>query len=71
MKTIGVLAIQGSFSEHIAAFGRLQTDHGQNVQAVEVRSPKDLTEDIHGLVIPGGESTTMGHFLKKAQCTSC
>ena len=57
---IGVLAIQGSFQEHITALQQIP-----NVKTIEIRSPKDLTEDIRGLVIPGGESTTMGHFLKK------
>ena len=59
MVKIGVLAIQGSFAEHIKAFERIGAD------AVEIRSHEDLNEDIRGLVIPGGESTTMGHFLRK------
>ena len=57
---IGVLAIQGSFAEHIHAFKQLK-----NVQAIEIKTAQDLKEDIQGLVIPGGESTTMGHFLQK------
>ena len=59
MVKIGVLAIQGSFAEHIKAFERLGED------VIEVRSPIDLKNEIRGLVIPGGESTTMGHFLRK------
>lgn len=50
---IGVLAIQGDFAEHIAMLQRL------GVEAVKVRLPKDF-EDIDGLIIPGGESTTLG-----------
>lgn len=50
---IGVLALQGAFSEHIDMLRRL------GVAAVEVRLPADL-EDIDGLIIPGGESTTIG-----------
>ena len=61
MFKIGVLAVQGSFIEHIQAFEKLK------VEAVDIRSPNDLTDDIQGLVIPGGESTTMGHFLKNNQ----
>jgi len=49
---VGVLALQGAFREHIQALGRLGVD------AAEVRRPEDLT-DLDGLVIPGGESTTM------------
>jgi 5'-phosphate synthase pdxT subunit len=50
---IGVLAIQGDFAEHIAMLTRL------GVQAVEVRLPGQL-DDLDGLIIPGGESTTIG-----------
>jgi 5'-phosphate synthase pdxT subunit len=49
---IGVLALQGAFREHIRALERL------GAHAVEVRKPEDL-EGLHGLVIPGGESTTI------------
>ena len=50
---IGVLAIQGDFSEHMAMLQRL------GVEAVKVRLPQDL-EDIDGIILPGGESTTLG-----------
>jgi len=50
---IGVLALQGDFSEHIAMIQRL------NVDASEVRLPKHL-DGLDGLIIPGGESTTIG-----------
>jgi 5'-phosphate synthase pdxT subunit len=50
---IGVLALQGDFSEHIAMLKRL------NVDALEVRLPEHL-QGIDGLIIPGGESTTIG-----------
>jgi len=49
---IGVLALQGAFIEHIQMFGRI------GVEAVEIRLPVQL-EQVGGLVIPGGESTTM------------
>lgn len=59
---LGVLAIQGSFSEHLECFKRCQ----ENIQVHEIRSGSQLTQlGIQGLVIPGGESTTMGHFLRK------
>lgn len=49
---IGVLALQGAFIEHIQMFGKI------GVEAVEIRLPVQL-ERLDGLVIPGGESTTM------------
>jgi 5'-phosphate synthase pdxT subunit len=49
---IGVLAIQGDFAAHARALERV------GVRAVEVRRADDLTS-IDGLIIPGGESTTM------------
>jgi 5'-phosphate synthase pdxT subunit len=50
---IGVLAIQGDFSEHIAMLKRLK------VESTEVRLPEQL-KGLDGLIIPGGESTTIG-----------
>ncbi len=50
---IGVLALQGAFIEHEAVLKRLGVD------TVEVRLPSDL-EGCAGLIIPGGESTTIG-----------
>jgi 5'-phosphate synthase pdxT subunit len=50
---IGVLALQGDFAEHIAMLKRI------NVEAVEVRLPEHL-KGLDGLIIPGGESTTIG-----------
>ncbi len=49
---IGVLALQGGFAAHTAVLRRL------GVAAREVRVPADL-DDLDGLVLPGGESTTM------------
>ncbi len=50
---IGVLALQGDFAEHIAMLKRLKVD------ASEVRLPEHL-KGLDGLIIPGGESTTIG-----------
>ena len=50
---IGVLALQGDFLEHANMFRRL------GAIPVEVRLPEDLV-GLDGLVIPGGESTTIG-----------
>jgi 5'-phosphate synthase pdxT subunit len=53
---IGVLALQGAFREHISLLRSLGAD------AVEVRTPDEL-ERCTGLVLPGGESTTIGKLL--------
>lgn len=50
---IGVLALQGDFAEHIVVLKRL------GAQTAEVRLPAQLA-DLDGLIIPGGESTTIG-----------
>ncbi len=50
---IGVLALQGAFREHIQMLQQL------GVAAVEVRLPGEL-KPLDGLIIPGGESTTIG-----------
>jgi len=50
---IGVLALQGDFAEHIIMLKSL------GVEAVEVRLAEQL-DDLDGLIIPGGESTTIG-----------
>lgn len=50
---IGVLALQGAFREHVAMVRKA------GGEAVEVRTPEQL-EGLDGLIIPGGESTTMG-----------
>jgi 5'-phosphate synthase pdxT subunit len=56
MATVGILALQGDFAEHGAALRR----HGVGVRLV--RSAADL-QHIDGLVLPGGESTTMLRLL--------
>lgn len=53
MKKIGVLALQGNFSEHVAVLNKM------GVNAGEVRLAGQLDE-LDGLIIPGGESTTIG-----------
>lgn len=57
---IGVLAIQGDYAAHAEALA----DSG--ALPVEVRKPEQLA-GLHGLVLPGGESTTMLKFLEKHQ----
>jgi len=53
---IGVLAAQGAFAEHIATLDKLQ------VAAIPVRLLQELKE-LDGLIIPGGESTSISHLM--------
>lgn len=53
---IGVLALQGDFAEHIHMLETL------GAEAVEVRLPEQL-DGLDGLILPGGESTTIGKLL--------
>jgi len=55
---IGVLALQGAFREH------LQTLDAIGVAGVPVRLPADLA-GVSGLILPGGESTTMRNLIER------
>ncbi|MBU0731590.1 pyridoxal 5'-phosphate synthase glutaminase subunit PdxT [Patescibacteria group bacterium] len=54
---IGVLALQGAFAEHVKILDKLGYPHK------EVRTKRDLV-GVDGLIIPGGESTTIGKLLE-------
>nr|WP_295600891.1 pyridoxal 5'-phosphate synthase glutaminase subunit PdxT [uncultured Terrisporobacter sp.] len=54
---IGVLAMQGAYEEHINILQDL------DVSPVEIRNKNDL-QNIDGIIIPGGESTTMGKLIR-------
>src|SRR3989475_10495362 len=54
---IGVLGLQGDFSEH------LTTLRGMGTEGIDVRRPEQL-DDIDALIIPGGESTTIGKLAQ-------
>ncbi|MDR3319694.1 MAG: pyridoxal 5'-phosphate synthase glutaminase subunit PdxT [Desulfovibrio sp.] len=56
MPTVGVLALQGAFREHMAVLLRMGT------RAVEIRQREHI-DGIDALIIPGGESTTIGRLL--------
>ena len=55
---MGVLGLQGDFAEHLATLDRL------GVEGVDVRRPEQL-DDIDALIIPGGESTTIGKLASQ------
>lgn len=56
---IGVLAVQGAFAEHIAMLQKL------DAEPFEIRQKRDLEYSFDGLVLPGGESTTIGKLLRE------
>ena len=56
--TVGVLALQGDFREHVAVLESIGSD------TIEVRTPGDLDRS-DALVIPGGESTTIGRLATR------
>lgn len=59
--TIAILALQGAFLEHAKMLGSL------GVETFEIRQRKDWDREKDGLVIPGGESTTMLKLLKELE----
>ncbi len=58
MKRVGVLGLQGAYAKHAAVLRRLE------IQPVDVRRPSDL-EKCEGLIIPGGEATTMTKLIQE------
>jgi 5'-phosphate synthase pdxT subunit len=56
--TMGIVALQGSFTKHAYAMGKL------GIKSRVVRTPDDLKQ-IDGLILPGGESTTMSLLLQE------
>ena len=65
MQRIGVLALQGDVSEHIAALERAMRGQGE---VVEIRKPGQM-EQCQGLVLPGGESTAIFRQLERSGLT--
>ncbi len=59
--TIGVLALQGAFAEHETMLQAFRAD------VREIRQGKDLTDDLAGLIIPGGESTVQSKLLHELE----
>lgn len=59
MVNIGVLALQGAVAEHVSCLNALD-----NIKATAVKTRAQL-EEVQALIMPGGESTTMGKLLKE------
>jgi 5'-phosphate synthase pdxT subunit len=58
-------ALQGSFSEHVAALQRIAPSFSPPLEVVAVRTPVDLAL-CRALIIPGGESTTISLLIRKS-----
>lgn len=58
---IAILAVQGAFIEHRKVLEQL------GATCVELRKASDWTDDIDGIVLPGGESTVQGKLLRELQ----
>lgn len=63
---IGVVAHQGAVSEHIDTLKKLFLQENIDGRAIEIRT-KEALKDLRGLIIPGGESTTISKLLKQTE----
>ncbi|AET40860.1 pyridoxal 5'-phosphate synthase subunit PdxT Ecym_7001 [Eremothecium cymbalariae DBVPG len=63
-KTIGVLALQGSFNEHIECLKKCVDEKGYNIEVLTVKTIEQLLK-CDSLVIPGGESTTISQIAER------
>jgi len=61
---IGVIAIQGAVSEHVDALRRALAERGAEAEVVEIKH-KGIVPECSGIVIPGGESTTLCRLLAR------
>ena len=61
---IGILALQGDYASHAAALYRAAELSGTPLTTLLVRKPEGL-DGLHGLILPGGESTTLLKFLER------
>ena len=59
MMRVGLAMLQGARHEHEEAILSIAEDSQHDVEVVQLRKADDLDTSIHGLILPGGESTTM------------
>jgi 5'-phosphate synthase pdxT subunit len=59
--TVGVLSIQGDVQENILSAKSAIDELGINVKVIGVKTPEEISQ-LDGLIIPGGESTTIGQL---------
>lgn len=62
---IGVVAFQGAVSEHIECTKKAMREAGISGEVIPVKTPEDLAK-CNGLIIPGGESTTINRLMKSS-----
>ena len=65
--SVGILEIQGGFSEHRVALQKAAQELAiePKLKIISVRKATDISSSLSGLIIPGGESTTMGLFISR------
>ncbi|XP_045176842.2 pyridoxal 5'-phosphate synthase subunit PdxT-like isoform X2 [Mercenaria mercenaria] len=64
--TVGLLEVQGAFLEHRVALQKAAQLLGNvDLRLMEIRTANHVTDELDGLVIPGGESTTISIYLKR------
>jgi 5'-phosphate synthase pdxT subunit len=61
---VGVLDVQGDVTEHVAALRRAAESMGKKLEVAAVKTPKDI-RSLCGIVIPGGESTTVSMLMSR------
>ena len=59
--SVGILSIQGDVRENLLSVKKAIEESGINANVIEVKTPNDI-EKLDGLIIPGGESTTIGQL---------
>ena len=59
--TIGILSIQGDVQENVSSVKAAFDELGTDGKVIDVRTPQDISS-LDGLIIPGGESTTIGQL---------
>ncbi|MCX8196943.1 MAG: pyridoxal 5'-phosphate synthase glutaminase subunit PdxT [Candidatus Micrarchaeota archaeon] len=65
MEKIGVLSLQGDYEEHIHALLKASEKISVPIKVIEVRN-QNHAENIDGLIIPGGESTSISRLMEKS-----
>jgi 5'-phosphate synthase pdxT subunit len=64
MKKVGILDLQGDVSEHVTAVDAAIKQGGLKCETLKIKTPEGV-RGVDALIIPGGESTTIGKLLKK------
>ncbi|HBE27618.1 MAG TPA: hypothetical protein DDW25_01875, partial [Ktedonobacter sp.] len=59
---IGVLALQGDFGAHLKALQKAADELGVEIEAKAIKLPAQI-EGLDGIILPGGESTTIGKLM--------